>query len=71
MVIALEELKLKKDQNFNTHVSDYSYIDERLETNGNAHGGVGFYIHKDITHHKITLQNTKFQAIAIHAFLHK
>ena len=71
LVIALQEIKLKKDQNFNTHISDYSYIDERLETNGNAHGGVGFYIHKDITHHKITLQNTKFQAIAIHAYLHK
>lgn len=71
LVIALQELKLKKDQNFNTHISDYLYIDERLETDGNAHGGVGFYIHKDITHHRVSLQNTKFQAIAIHAYLHK
>ena len=70
LVIALQELKLKKDTKFNTNLSNYSYIDELLETDGNAQGGVGFYIHKDVTHHRIKL-NTKFQAIAIHAFLHK
>ena len=71
LAIAIQELKLKKDQKFNTHISGYSYIDERLETEGTAHGGVGFYIHNDVTYHRIPLKNTKFQAIAIHAFLHK
>ena len=71
LVIAMQELKLKKGQQFNTHISNYTYIDERLEINGTAQGGVGFYIHKDITYHKIPIKNTKFQAIAIHAYLHK
>ena len=72
LVIALQELKLKKGQKFNTHISNYSYIDERLDIEGTAHGGVGFYIHKDVTYHRIPLNNNaKFQAIAVHAFLHK
>ena len=70
LAIALQELKLKKDSKFNPHISNYSYIDERVENDGNAQGGVGFYIHNDVVHHRIKL-NTKFQAIAIHAFLHK
>ena len=36
LAIAIQELKLKKDQKFNTHISGYSYIDERLETEGTA-----------------------------------
>ena len=36
------------------HITDYTYMDERLEDiEGNAHGGVGFYVDKDVTHHKI------------------
>ena len=69
--IALQELKLKKGQKFNTHITDYTYVDERLETEGTAHGGVGFYVHKDVTYTKLKLNNTKFQAIAILAYLHK
>ena len=71
LTIAVQELKLKKGQKFNTHITDYTYVDERLETEGTAHGGVGFYVHKDVTHHRIKLKNTKFQAIAILAYLHK
>ena len=71
LVIALQELKLKPHQTFNTNLSNYSYIDERLETQGIAHGGVGFYIHKDVTHTRIPIKNTPFQAIAILAYLHK
>ena len=71
LAIAVQELKLKKDQKFNTHITDYTYIDERIETDGIAQGGVGFYVHKDVTYHRITLPKTKFQAIAIHAYLHK
>ena len=37
LAIGLQELKLKKGQQFNTHITDYSYIDERLETEGTAH----------------------------------
>ena len=70
LVVAVQEIKLKIDTNFNTHISNYSYIDQRLETDGNAAGGVGLYIHKDVVYHRIKL-NTQFQAIAIHAFLHK
>ena len=70
LIIALQEIKLKNDTKFNTHISNYSYIDKRLETDGNASGGVGFYIHEDIVYHRIKL-NTNFQAIAIHAYLHK
>ena len=70
LVAAVQELKMKKDNNFNTNISDYTYIDERLETEGNAAGGVGFYINKDVVFHRIKLE-TSFQAIAIHAYLHK
>ena len=68
MCIAVQETKRKKDSNFN--ITNYTHIDEPLETDGIAHGGVGFFIHNDVMHHRINL-NTKFQAIAIHAYLHK
>ena len=70
LLVAAQEIKLKTDTNFNPHISNYSYIDQRLETDGNAAGGVGFYIHSDVVYHRIKL-NTQFQAIAIHAYLHK
>ena len=68
LCIAVQETKLKKDSNFN--IANYTYIDEPLANNGIAQGGVGFFIHEDVVHHRIKL-NTKFQAIAIHAYLHK
>ena len=68
LCIAIQETKLKKDSNFK--IANYAYIDEPLDTEGIAKGGVGFLIHEDIVYHRIKL-NTKFQAIAIHAYLHK
>ena len=68
LCIAVQETKLKKHSNFN--ITNYTYIDEPLATDGIAQGGVGFFIHNDVVHHRINL-NTKFQAIAIHAYLHK
>ena len=70
LLVAAQEIKLKTDTNFNPYISNYSYIDQRLETEGNAAGGVCFYIHNDVVYHRIKLK-TQFQAIAIHAYLHK
>ena len=64
LLVAAQEIKLKTDTNFNPHISNYSYIDQRLETEGNAAGGVGFYIHKDVVHHRIKLK-TKFQSVRV------
>ena len=68
LCIAIQETKLKKDSNFK--MSNYSFTDEPLEIDGIAQGGVGFLVHDDIVYHRIKLQ-TNFQAIAIHAYLHK
>ena len=68
LIFSIQETKFKKDSNFK--ISGYDYIDQPLETEGIAQGGVGFLIHNDVVYHRIKLQ-TKFQAIAIHAFLHK
>ena len=68
LCIGFQETKLKTESNFK--VTNYSYIDQPLEVEGIAQGGVGFLIHNDVVYHRIKLQ-TNFQAIAIHAFLHK
>ena len=78
LCIAIQETKLKKESNFNTNISNYSYIDKKVEVDRNAQGGqarsaqggVAFYVHADVVYKQIKL-NTNLQAIAITAYLHK
>ena len=68
LCICLQETKLPKDADF--HIRGYKSFLKNLETEGNAHGGVGIWVKNNKPAHQIPL-NTNLQAVAVSLMMGK
>lgn len=68
LCICLQETKLPKDADF--HIRGYKSFLKNLETEGNAHGGVGVWVKNSKPAHQIPL-NTNLQAVAVSLIMGK
>ena len=68
LCICLQETKLPKDADF--HIKGYKSFLKNLETDGNAHGGVGIWVKNNKPAHQIPL-NTNLQAVAVSLIMGK